>query len=161
LEEQLPASVEIDIRKTSPGEADYGLMEQVLYNLVYNAALYTPEKTLIRISANPAAKPGACGGRRWPRFPETEIAKVFDKFYRSPIPQMRVPGSGGRTGIIYCKKVFWKRTRNGRINEQTVPAGPVCHQPACRKFSKELSPNPANQNEWGYTLLKLWNTGHR
>ncbi len=62
---------------------DYGLMEQVLYNLVYNASQYTPDHSCITIAAS-------CKGSalqitvedNGPGFPETEMSKVFDKFYR-------------------------------------------------------------------------------
>jgi len=78
---------------------DYGLMEQALYNLVYNAALYTPENSLIRISAD-------CDVERLsivveddgPGFPEEEIDKVFGKFYR--LKDSRIGGSGLGLSIV-------------------------------------------------------------
>jgi two-component system, OmpR family, sensor histidine kinase KdpD len=62
---------------------DYGLMEQVIYNLLMNVTQHTPQDTLITIQA-------ACVKDRLvltiadngSGFPENEIDKVFDKFYR-------------------------------------------------------------------------------
>ena len=62
---------------------DFGLMEHVLYNLINNAAIHTPENSTITIKA-------ACEddvlvitvADNGPGFPAAEIHKVFDKFYR-------------------------------------------------------------------------------
>jgi two-component system sensor histidine kinase KdpD len=62
---------------------DYGLMEQVIYNLVLNVTQHTAEKTIINIKAD-------CVRERLVLtisdngngFPAQEINKVFDKFYR-------------------------------------------------------------------------------
>lgn len=62
---------------------DFGLIEQVLYNLIINVTQHTPEDTLITIQADcvrdrlvlTIADNGT-------GFPESEIEKVFDKFYR-------------------------------------------------------------------------------
>ena len=73
---------------------DYGLMEQILYNLIYNAAQYTPKGVKIQIEVKYEVdtdydlhmdvikkciitiKDDGYG------FPEAEIDKAFDKFYR-------------------------------------------------------------------------------
>jgi two-component system sensor histidine kinase KdpD len=62
---------------------DYGLMEQVIYNLVLNVTQHTSEKTIITIKAD------CLRGRlvltisdNGNGFPAQEINKVFDKFYR-------------------------------------------------------------------------------
>jgi two-component system, OmpR family, sensor histidine kinase KdpD len=62
---------------------DFGLMEQVLYNLVINVTQHTPEETLITVQADcvrdrlilTIADNGT-------GFPKEEIEKVFEKFYR-------------------------------------------------------------------------------
>ncbi len=62
---------------------DYGLMEQVLYNLIYNATQYTPENSCIVISASSSGSLlNMSVEDNGPGFPENEIPKVFDKFYR-------------------------------------------------------------------------------
>ena len=72
---------------------DFGLMEQVLYNLIGNALQHTPagtdviikadcvdDKLLLSVSDNGSG------------FPHAEIGKVFDKFYR--VSGSRVGGTG-------------------------------------------------------------------
>jgi two-component system, OmpR family, sensor histidine kinase KdpD len=62
---------------------DYGLMEQVLYNLIYNATRYTPKDSTIAISAGYTETILTIVVEdNGPGFPEDEISKVFDKFYR-------------------------------------------------------------------------------
>ena len=80
---------------------DFGIMEQVLYNLLNNAIQYTPDNSIISISARYSTTSTghfntdgelhkdnisntliimiADNGKG---FPENEIKKVFDKFYR-------------------------------------------------------------------------------
>ena len=63
---------------------DEGMIEQVLYNLIYNAVSYTPEGSVIKIkvisigdqNCEITIEDNGSG------FPEKEINKVFDKFYR-------------------------------------------------------------------------------
>ncbi len=70
---------------------DFGLTEQVLQNLLINAAKHTPPGSLIRISAQ--AQQQTCiievvdSGNG---FSETDLPHVFEKFYRS-----RNTGAGG------------------------------------------------------------------
>jgi two-component system sensor histidine kinase KdpD len=101
LEESLVChEVRTEIRKGLPlVRLDYGLMEQVLTNLLYNAALYTPEGSLIRIQAdcpdeNLVIIVEDDGGG----FPESEIRKVFDKFYRPE--HSRTGGAGLGLSIV-------------------------------------------------------------
>jgi len=106
LEEQLIRHrIEVDIREDIPlVRLDYGLIEQVLYHLVYNAALYTPESALIRISAR-------CPDRALeiiveddgPGFPEAEVGRVFDKFYRFTYSQRNSRTGGSGLGLSIVK----------------------------------------------------------
>jgi two-component system sensor histidine kinase KdpD len=58
-------------------------MEQVLYNLIYNATQYTPEKSILTIAAHSSeANLVIFIEDDGPGFPEQEIPRVFDKFYR-------------------------------------------------------------------------------
>jgi len=85
LEEELKNfTVNINCSQTLPlFKIDYGLMEQVLYNLVQNATKYTPAKSCISINVN-EIKEGLQiivednGKGLHPG----EIEKVFGKFYR-------------------------------------------------------------------------------
>lgn len=62
---------------------DKGMLEQVIYNLLINASIYTPAESVTSISA-------ACHADvleiviedEGPGFPKEEIKNVFDKFYR-------------------------------------------------------------------------------
>jgi len=62
---------------------DFGLMEQVLYNLLLNACQYSPVSSDIRLKAsyeqgNFTLKVSDSG----PGFPDETLPKVFDKFFR-------------------------------------------------------------------------------
>ena len=62
---------------------DFGLMEQVLYNLIYNATQYAPDSINLRIKAfydNGILTLEVMD--RGPGFPEKEISLIFNKFYR-------------------------------------------------------------------------------
>lgn len=73
---------------------DFGLMEQVLYNLIYNATQYASSSTNLRIKAffdNGIMTLQVMD--RGPGFPNKEISYIFNKFYR-------VEGSkAGGTGL--------------------------------------------------------------
>jgi two-component system, OmpR family, sensor histidine kinase KdpD len=77
---------------------DMGLMEQVFYNIIYNAILYTPDNSTIKIEAKHESDlcviTIADNGNG---FPENEIQFVFDKFYR--LPNSKPGGSGLGLGI--------------------------------------------------------------
>ena len=78
---------------------DYGLTEHVIYNLLNNAIIYTPEKSTITINLSYAEDTlqiiilDEGNG-----FPEDEIAFVFDKFYR--LKNSRPGGSGLGLSIV-------------------------------------------------------------
>jgi len=132
--------VQVAIRDNFPlARLDYGLMEQVLYNLLYNAALYTPADSWIRVSAE-------CFDQTLvliveddgPGFPEEEIAKVFDKFYR--LKDSRIGGSG--LGLSIAKGFV--EAHNGTIvlsNRSSGGARFVISLPACLPFSAGIAPN--------------------
>jgi two-component system, OmpR family, sensor histidine kinase KdpD len=63
---------------------DFGLMEQALTNLVYNAIVHTPRGTSIEINAR--AENSQCiitVADNGPGIPRPDINKVFNKFYRA------------------------------------------------------------------------------
>lgn len=78
---------------------DYGLTEHVIYNLLNNAIIYTPEKSTIKINLlnieNALQIEILDEGNG---FPEGEIALVFDKFYR--LKNSRPGGSGLGLSIV-------------------------------------------------------------
>ena len=117
---------------------DYVLMEQVLYNLLYNAAVYTPAYGDIFINVSnltdriyqldttstehsPLKKETNCLSitieDRGPGFPPEEIEKVFDKFYR--LSNTRTGGTGLGLSIV---KGFVE-AHNGTVVLENVPHG--------------------------------------
>ena len=61
---------------------DFGLMEQALTNLIYNAIVHTPRGTSIEINAR--AENGQCiilVADNGPGIPKSDMNKVFNKFY--------------------------------------------------------------------------------
>lgn len=132
-------SVKVNIEENLPlYKLDFGLMEQVLYNLLYNASVYTPEYTDIFISAknnadkvyklDTATSEHSTVKRecnylilvvedRGPGFPKEELEKVFDKFYR--LNNSRTGGTGLGLSIV---KGFVE-AHNGTVLLENVPHG--------------------------------------
>jgi two-component system sensor histidine kinase KdpD len=74
---------------------DLALMTQVLVNIIDNSLKYAPDAGSIELTA------GTVGGNllleiedHGPGVPEADLSRVFDKFYRVPVPE----GAGG-TGL--------------------------------------------------------------
>lgn len=109
--------VSVDIPENLPlFKLDFGLMEQVIYNLIMNVTQHTPEDTLITIQADCVrdrlvlviADNGS-------GFPENEIDKVFDKFYR-------VKGSSpGGTGLGLSIVKGFVEVHNGIVKLENLP----------------------------------------
>jgi two-component system, OmpR family, sensor histidine kinase KdpD len=95
---------------------DFGLMEQVLYNLLNNAIQYTPEETTVMIGADCIDEKliltVADNGKG---FPENEIDNVFTKFYR-------LKGSRpGGTGLGLSIAKGFVEAHNGTISLKSLP----------------------------------------
>jgi two-component system sensor histidine kinase KdpD len=119
--------VTVDVPENLPlFKLDFGLMEQVVYNLIINVTQHTSEDTLIAIQAD-------CVNNRLVMtiadngfgFPEDEIDRVFDKFYR--IKGSRPGGTGLGLSIV---KGFVE-AHNGSIKLENLP---VCGS----KFTIEI-----------------------
>jgi two-component system, OmpR family, sensor histidine kinase KdpD len=84
LDELKPFNLHISIADDMPFiKIDFGLMEQVLYNLVYNATQYASISTNLRVNA--CCKDGIMIIEvldRGPGLPVNEISLIFNKFYR-------------------------------------------------------------------------------
>ena len=112
-----PVSVEV-----SPAlpllKLDFPLIEQVVMNLLRNAALHTPPASSIEIKAFPSQ--GQCVivvADNGPGFPADSLERVFDKFYR-------VPGSRtGGVGLGLSIAQGFVRAHNGTITVHNRPAG--------------------------------------
>jgi two-component system sensor histidine kinase KdpD len=89
---------------------DYGLMEQILYNLIYNASQYTPKGVKIQVDVkyevdvdydmhmNVIKKCIIIISDDGYGFPEAEIDKAFDKFYR--LQNSKTGGTGLGLSIV-------------------------------------------------------------
>lgn len=78
---------------------DKGMMEQVVYNLLYNAVLYTAPHTPININARCHADVlEIIVEDNGPGFPPGEISHVFDKFYR--LKNTKAGGTGLGLSIV-------------------------------------------------------------
>lgn len=108
---------------------DYGLMEQIIYNLVFNAAQYTPKGAKIEIQVRHNAnvdfeyhpdKLMPCeitimdDGNG---FPEADIDRVFDKFYR--LQNSKTGGTGLGLSIV---KGFVE-AQNGKVTLENREEG--------------------------------------
>lgn len=98
---------------------DLVLMTQVLVNLLDNALKYSPPESVISISAY-LEQPWFVleVADRGPGIPEQELQRVFDKFYRIPVPE----GAGGTgLGLSICKGLV--EAHGGRIEAKNRPDG--------------------------------------
>jgi len=108
---------------------DYGLMEQILYNLLYNAAQYSPAGTKIElgliykpdVAFEPSEGiPYSCmvtvedNGNG---FPEVDITKAFDKFYR--VDNSKTGGTG--LGLSIVKGLT--EAQSGKVNLENKDSG--------------------------------------
>ncbi|GFO54166.1 hypothetical protein GMSM_11730 [Geomonas sp. Red276] len=82
---------------------DLVLMIQVIVNLLENAGKYTPEGSQIEISSRTEGDSLVIEvSDRGPGVPEHDLGKIFDKFYRTPVPE----GAGGTgLGLSICKGI--------------------------------------------------------
>ena len=99
-------------------KVDAIILEEVLYNLLNNAILYTPEGTDIKVAT--AVESGEVIIRisdNGNGFPELEIPHVFDKFYR--LPNSKAGGTGLGLSIV---KGFVE-AHSGTIQLQNNPLG--------------------------------------
>jgi len=112
-------TIEIETPESLPFfKIDYGLMEQALLNLVHNAVNYTPIDSLIRISAGCVdERLVICVEDEGSGFPEDQLEKVFNRFYRLSNP--RTGGTGLGLSIVkgfveaHLGKVFLENIKGG------------------------------------------------
>jgi K+-sensing histidine kinase KdpD len=83
-DELKPFSLKITISDEMPlVKIDFGLMEQALYNLLFNATQYAPGASNIELNANFETEELIIEvADQGPGFPETELKNVFKKFFR-------------------------------------------------------------------------------
>jgi two-component system sensor histidine kinase KdpD len=98
---------------------DLVLMTQVLVNLLDNSLKYSPPGSLIEVVASTEAEWLVLEvADRGPGVPEHDLKRVFDKFYRIPIPE----GAGGTgLGLSICKGIV--EAHGGRISAENRTGG--------------------------------------
>ena len=98
---------------------DLVLMTQVLVNLLENSLKYSPDATVIEIVASTDANRLIIEvADHGPGVPEKDLQRVFDKFYRIPVPE----GAGGTgLGLSICKGIV--EAHNGTIRAENRPGG--------------------------------------
>ena len=95
-------------------QVDHSLMTQALVNLIDNAIKYSPENTIITLSAEPdngSAKISICD--EGPGIPEKHIPRLFERFYRLDKSRSRREGGTG-LGLAIVKHIV--HVHNGEIH---------------------------------------------
>jgi two-component system sensor histidine kinase KdpD len=98
---------------------DLVLMIQVLVNLLENSLKYSPPRSPIEIvAATESSWLTIEVADRGPGVPEHDLKRVFDKFYRIPVPE----GAGGTgLGLSICKGIV--EAHNGKIAAENRSGG--------------------------------------
>jgi two-component system sensor histidine kinase KdpD len=133
--------VEMDLAPDLPLlRIDPVLFEQVLFNLLDNAAKYAPEGSTVKLRAWHEALPGGAGGvvrlqviDEGAGLPEDALERVFDKFRRIPGGDRQRAGTG--LGLAICRGFVEamggsvvaanRRDRSGAVFTVTLPARPA------------------------------------
>jgi two-component system sensor histidine kinase KdpD len=112
-------SIDIKIQDNLPlFNLDSGLLSQSIYNLVYNAVIYTPAKSTISIIAiKQSGSLKITISDNGSGFPENEIENVFDKFYR-----LKSSNTGG-TGLGLSIVKGFIEAMHGTIVLQNIKGG--------------------------------------
>jgi two-component system, OmpR family, sensor histidine kinase KdpD len=117
-----------------PLRADYLLLEQVLFNLLDNAAKYAPAGSLLRISARrEGAMMAIAVSDEGPGIPPADLERIFDKFYRVHREDRQRAGTG--LGLAICRgfvaamggtiEVANRRDRSGAVFTIRLPLAEV------------------------------------
>jgi two-component system sensor histidine kinase KdpD len=97
---------------------DFVLMEQVLNNLLLNAASYTPAGTAVEIKARAQNSEMLLSvADRGPGLPEESLPHLFEKFYRVP----GAPAGGTGLGLSIVKGLV--EAHGGHVEVQNRPDG--------------------------------------
>ena len=112
-------NINIQVDQTIPlFKVDKVMMEQVIYNLLYNAVIYTSNAAAISITALCHADVlEIIVEDNGPGFPKEEIKDVFDKFYR-----LRNTKAGG-TGLGLSIVKGFTEAHNGTVELENVDTG--------------------------------------
>jgi two-component system sensor histidine kinase KdpD len=99
--------------------ADFGLIVQVLVNVLDNALKYSPAGSPAEISAREVGRQVEIAvADRGLGIPPQDLVRVFDKFYRVQRPD-NATGTG--LGLAICKGII--EAHGGRISAENRPGG--------------------------------------
>lgn len=120
LEEDLQGrKVEVNIPDSPPlVYLDHGLLEQALFNILYNAALYTPQEASIWVEAL-FQETGLVlvVEDEGPGFPQEDLGRIFEKFYRTK------GSKAGGTGLGLSIAKGFIDAHKGTIRFENRPQG--------------------------------------
>jgi signal transduction histidine kinase len=98
--------VAVDVARDIVVNADRGLVEHVLENLLTNTAKHTPQGTNVHIAARPHPDGvEVLVGDDGPGIPEEDLPHVLDRFYRGGEPSSRPPGGLG-LGLALVRQIL-------------------------------------------------------
>ncbi len=141
--------IEVDLAADLPAlDLDFILFEQVLVNLLDNAAKYTPAGTLVQIRARRVGDEVVIEVRdEGDGIPPPDLERVFDKFYRVHAVDRQRAGTG--LGLPICRgfvEVLGGRIvaanradRRGAVLTVTLPVPAHPAEPANRQSAHELA----------------------
>ncbi len=114
--------VQIDVsRELPPIYVDGVQIQQVLVNLLDNAAKFSPADSPIRVAAavvNDVLEVSV--SNRGEGIPPQDVPRVFDRFYRVKTARSSgIPGTG--LGLAICKSIV--ESHGGRITAESIPGG--------------------------------------
>jgi len=99
-------------------QMDFVLMQQVLTNLLLNAAVHTPGGTQVRVSASAEGKSLVLTvADNGPGLPPEALPLIFDKFYRAPA----APAGGTGLGLAIVKGFV--EAQGGQVKAENRPGG--------------------------------------
>jgi two-component system sensor histidine kinase KdpD len=118
-ENNISRKINININQQVPlFKLDKGMLEQILYNLLLNACLHTPDETKINVTTTGHGElldiTIEDNGKG---FPEEEITEVFNKFYR-----LKNTSAGG-TGLGLSIVKGFTEAMGGRVTLKNVSTG--------------------------------------
>jgi len=97
---------------------DFVLMQQVLTNLLLNAAVHTPAGTTVHVSASVENRELVLTvADDGPGLPPEALTQIFDKFYRAPA----APAGGTGLGLAIVKGFV--EAQGGQVSAQNRPEG--------------------------------------
>jgi PAS domain S-box-containing protein len=115
--------------------ADPTYVEQVIRNLLSNAAKYGGIGTTVRITVEPGDKEIVVTiGDDGPGFPEDEAERLFELFFRSARTSASAAGAG--IGLFVCARLI--KAMGGRIWARSGPSGGADFSFSLRVMDEEL-----------------------